>query len=80
MTTLCTDKHTKFLNIIDYSNSSQGVGRMVPVALARAAPDLLSVLRRMHDIAVQCAPITAYGDGSAFDEYNKILALLNSKD
>ncbi len=40
MTTLCTTKETDFLNIIDYSDPSQGVGKMVPIATARAAPAL----------------------------------------
>lgn len=47
MTTLCTTKETDFLNIIDYSDPSQGVGKIVPIATARAAPDLADMLERL---------------------------------
>ncbi len=47
MTTLCTTKETDFLNIIDYSDPSQGIGKMVPIATARAAPDIQKALEKL---------------------------------
>jgi len=47
MTILCTDKHTTHINIVDYTDPSQGVGRMVPIAMARAAPELVDLLERL---------------------------------
>lgn len=59
MTTLCTTKETDFLNILDYSDPSQPIGKTVPIALARAAPKLLEALKALLN-DYQCHEHSAY--------------------
>lgn len=44
---LCTTKETTHINISDYSDPSQVVGKTIDVETARAAPDLKRSLQKL---------------------------------
>lgn len=47
MTILCTTKETTHINIGDYSDPFQVVGKTIDVKTARAAPDLKRMIQKL---------------------------------
>lgn len=78
MAILNTDKKTTHVNICDYTDPKQAIGRMVPVNIARAAPDLYDQLKRIQDwlfidLLNPDNPINRESAGKALAEINTLL-------
>jgi hypothetical protein len=63
-----TTKETTHINIGDFSNPLQVIGKTVPVELARAAPDLIRALEKV------CNELDHSGEFSCVNEARKIIA------
>lgn len=80
MKIICTTEETEGFNILDYSDPSQPIGKMVPIAQARAAPEMYTQLKRIQswlfvDLLHPARPIDRESAAKVFHEIN---ALLNS--
>jgi len=75
---ICTDKETQFINILDYTDPSQAVGRTVNIRIARAAPDMHTQLKRIQgwlftDLLHADRPLDKESAAKAFHEINELL-------
>ena len=83
MTILNTEKDTTHINVNDFSDSAQAIGRTVPVNIARAASDLYDQLKRVQgwlfvDLLNPDNPVNKDSAAKALAEINTLLNRLEN--